>query len=698
MLSPWSRFPAVRLAIIFIAGIALHILLPYHWQIALSVWSIFGVATFYFALVKKFWLNRSVLFLPGLCTIFLVLATAYLLTFASTQIFYPSHFSKQTFKSKFLVASVEKPPIDKGKSFRAILSINGTIDSLGKQHITNGKLLTTFLKDSHSTKLKYGSVLLIPASYSEIEPPKNPEQFNYKEFMSFQNVYHQTFLNGKDWQLLQGNVGNKFFIKIYQLRDVLFAQISKYVSTKNELGVASALMLGYNDFITPEVTSAYAASGALHVLSVSGLHVGMVYIVLSRLFFFLNKTKRTRLLQTVLIVVLIWIYACLTGLSPSVLRSAAMFSMMAIGKQFSTRPNIFNIIGASALLLMIFNPFIMTEVGFKLSYLAVIGIVYLQPIIVKWFSFKNRIVHAVWEVTAVSIAAQVATFPLGLYYFHQFPNLFLVSNLIVIPAGWLLIHTGILLFMLSPIQSLQWLVGKAFYWLTLGLNKFIFAMEEIPYSILNGISISAIEMFLIYVAVLLCISLMVAVMAEKIKALAVVILLLVVWNGFEFIQQQNQQKIICYSVKGKQALALIEGNTAFIDFDSTLLNNKSAMLFNVQHHWWLLGVQNVKPISKYHNFYQTDFGYAFNTKGKQFLVINKKQKQTPKLKNYITSDVLLLSNSPTKYLKPILSFVEPKTLIADASNKNYLVKNWQKTAAQQKIDFKSVANAGYQEW
>lgn len=698
MVSLWSRYPAVRLAIVFIVGIAFHILFPFRWQVSVVIWCISFVSVFGMLLSKKIWLYRMANFLPGLCVIVLVAATAYLLTFASTENYYPIHFGKQNFNKSFLIAFVEKPPIDKGKSWRVILSVKGKTDSLNIVRPSKGKLLVTFLKDSQSNQLEYGSKLLIPASYNEIEPPKNPEQFNYKEFMSFQNVNYQTFLNEKDWHLLQGNWGNKFFIKIYKLRDALFAQISKYAITKNELGVASALMLGYNDFITSEVTSAYAASGALHVLSVSGLHVGMVYIVLSRILFFLNRTKRTRLFQTVLIVVLIWIYACLTGLSPSVLRSAAMFSMMAIGKQFSARPNIFNIIGASALILMIFNPFIMTEVGFKLSYLAVIGIVYLQPIIVKWFSFKNKILYAVWEVTAVSIAAQLATFPLGLYYFHQFPNLFLVSNLVVIPAGWLLIHTGILLFILSPIQSLQWFVGKAFYWLTLGVNKFIFMMEEIPYSILNGISISAIEMLLIYIAVLLCISLMVAVKAEKIKALAVIILTLVTWNGFERIQQQKQQKVICYSVKGKRAIAIIEGNTVFLDFDSSLLKNKSAMLFNVQHHWWHLGVQNIKKITEYKSFCATDFGYAFNVKGKQFLVLNEKKEHTQNIKYRLKTDVLLICNSPIKYLKPILNFVEPKTIVADASNKNYLVKYWQKTAEQHNIDFKNVVNAGYQEW
>ncbi|MFN8294229.1 MAG: ComEC/Rec2 family competence protein [Chitinophagales bacterium] len=697
MLNPWSKFPAIRLTLIFIIGIACHILFPAHWKIALACWLLAWLPIVVFIWFKKLWLRQAALYLPGTSAILLVGASAYLLTFAHTEILSPAHFSAKAQPQHFLLAIVDKPPVGKEKSWRVIVSVKQVVNASGYAQAAKGKLLVSFLKNEQSNQLQYGSILLLPASFQAIEASKNPEQFNYKEFMSFQNVYHQTFLSNSGWQLLKGNAGNAFFRYVYQFRQQLFNQISKHVSTKNELGVASALMLGYNDFITPEITQAYAASGALHVLSVSGLHVGMVYIVLSRMLFFLNKTKRSRLLQTVVIVVLIWMYACLTGLSPSVLRSAAMFSMMAVGKQCSRQPNMFNIIGASALLLMLINPFIMTEVGFKLSYLAVIGIVYLHPKIVSWFSFNNKWAQSIWEVTAVSIAAQATTFPLGLYYFHQFPNLFLVSNLLVIPAGWLLIHSGILLFVLSPFETLQYWVGKFFYWLTFALNKFIFLLEKIPYSIMEGISISAVELLLIYIAVLLCSSLIIVIKAKPLRWLLLIFLLLSLWNGYEYWAQQKQEKTICYSVKGKRAFAAIRGTTAFIDFDSTLLHNESAMLFNIKHHWWKLGINRVRHIAEHPNFYALKNGYVVECNRQRFVMLHAPVAGAMPASTFKT-DVLILSGNAKIYMNEILQQYTPKLIVADAGNKSFKVKKWKQAAAQHAIAFYDVAKDGAHEW
>lgn len=683
----WSKFPAIRLTLVFICGIALHILLPAHWQVALTFWFISLFIVVLFIWLRRIWLKKIALYFPGISVVILLTSSAYLLTYAYTDILFQKHFSKNISKESYLVAMVEKPPVVKEKTIRVILSVKEISNSVGELKTTKGKLLATFLKGEKSNTLEYGSVILLPSKFTEIEAPKNPEQFDYKEFMSFQNVYHQVFLKESDWQILDFNAGNIFFSGIYKLRAALFSQLEKYVHTKDELGVASALLLGYKDFITPEVTQAFAASGALHVLSVSGLHVGMVYVVLSRFLFFLKRNHRTRLFQTFLIVILIWIYACLTGLSPSVLRASAMFSMMALGRQFSKRPNMFNIIGASALLLMIFNPYIMTEVGFKLSYLAVIGIVYLHPIIVKWFSFKNKLLQSTWEITAVSIAAQATTFPLGLYYFHQFPNLFVVSNLVVIPAGWLLINSGILLFLLSPIELLQTMVGNVFYWVALLLNKFVFFLEEIPYSILDGISISVVEMILIYAALAILASLIVVVKARYFIALLGIIFILVALNVYESVLQQKQENVFFYSVKGKQAVAVVQGTTAYIDFDSTLLNNKSAMLFNIQHHWWKIGIKDYRPIAKYANFKTMENGYVVEAKNKRFVVLNSAFDKSKKRTSKLEVDAVLLSKNAKIYLNQVLENFTTKTVIADAGNSFYAIKKWKEKAQAQAVDF-----------
>lgn len=698
MLNPWSKFPAIRLTLAFIAGVALQVLFPHYLTASIIIGAALFLGLLIIQLSKRFWLTSLGLILPGALALLLVVSIAYVLTFLNAEIFSPYHFSHIANNRNFLVAMLDNPPIEKEKTYRAVVEVKEVVSASGFSFPVKGRLLISLLKNKDSENLSYGCLVMLPAKYTAIEPPKNPNQFNYKEFMGFQNVYHQTFLKQGEWKLLASDKGNFFWSFIYQLREQLFTQISKHVSTSAELGVASALLLGYKDFITPEVTQAYAASGALHVLCVSGLHVGMVFLVLSRVLFFLGKTKKLQVLQTILIVAFIWCYACLTGLSPSVLRAATMFSMMALGKHFSKQPNVLNTIGASALILMIFDPFMMTEVGFKLSYLAVIGIVYLQPLIVKWFSFKWWVMQKSWEITSVSIAAQAATFPLGLYYFHQFPSLFLVSNLIVIPAGWLLINLGIAMFLFAPFTPLQLCVGKLFYWITWGLNKFIFWLDDLPYSIIQGVSISWIELLAIYAIVFLGASLLIVLKPKPLLALLVIALFLVVWNGFEKLRQSQQQLVVCYAVKGNNAIAIIKGTTAYIDFDSLLLKNESSMLFNIRHHWWNLDIKELKPIQEFENLVAIDNGYVFEYKNKRFTVFNSNNQWSKQYQFKLNTDVLLLTKNAKVYLDNALNVVEPKTIAADASNKRYKVKKWQQVAEEMDVEFIDVAKRGAVVW
>jgi competence protein ComEC len=259
-------------------------------------------------------------------------------------------------------------------------------------------------------------------------------------------------LKSGDWELLQVKEDNIFFSTIYKMREYFLSILSTYVRDRNQFAVASAIMLGYNDYMNGDITRAYASSGALHVLSVSGLHVGIMFFMLNVLLKFMdNRGRKLEITKSVSIILFIWLYACLTGLSPSVLRSAMMFSLIQSGTLLKRHVNTFNIVFGSAVVLMLFNPFIVTEVGFRLSYLAVLGIIYLQPKIYSLWAFKNWFLDKAWMIVAVSLAAQIATFPLSLLYFHQFPNLFLISNLVVIPVSNLILFLGTGLFAVGTI-------------------------------------------------------------------------------------------------------------------------------------------------------------------------------------------------------------------------------------------------------
>jgi competence protein ComEC len=407
----------------------------------------------------------------------------------------------------------------------------------------------------------------------------------------------------------------------------------------------------------------------------------------------MNRTRKLRVAQTFIVIISIWLYACLTGLSPSVMRAATMFSMIAGGKAFKQQPDIYNIIGASALVLMIYDPYMMTEVGFKLSYLAVIGIVYLQPLISSWLIFKNKIANWFWSISAVSIAAQATTFPLGLLYFHQFPNLFLVSNLVVIPTGYLLIISGITMFATQVVYPLQWIAGNTFYWFSYWLNKFIFALDNIPYSILQGISITGLEAILIYILIYLFASLIKELRPKNLFWFLGIFLLLVSWNSYEYYTQQKQEYFTVYSIKGKHAIAVTRGNIIYRNLDAGLLTNTSSMLFHIRHHWWQMDVRKEYDLSQFVGYTKFDFGYGFIANGKRILVIDSFSKKGLS-SGRIKADVVVLTKSQKIHLADVKKVCDAPTIVADATNKNYLLNRWKQEAKTEKISVHDVIDAG----
>lgn len=254
--------------------------------------------------------------------------------------------------------------------------------------------------------------------------------------------------------------------------------------------IAKALLLGQKKSLDKEVSEAYATAGAMHVLAVSGLHVGIIYG-----FFFLfvkpyRLSVRKRVLYLSGLILLIWSYAMLTGMSPSVMRAATMFSLMAMAQMKSRSPSIFNAIALSALILLVFDPFLIYAVGFQLSYAALLGILIIQPLLVRLWLPKNRVLEYAWQISTVGIAAQLATFPISVYYFNVFPVYFIISNLVAIPGAFLIMSFGVPFMLLSKIpilgEGLAWMSEK----LIILVNTLIFWVQDLPFSRISGIYVS----------------------------------------------------------------------------------------------------------------------------------------------------------------------------------------------------------------
>ncbi len=443
---------------------------------------------------------------------------------------------------------------------------------------------------------RYGDYYLLKTPLYEVAPPANPHEFNYKRYLGFHQIHFRAFVP-KDGFIPLGNRGIPLFKRIYSLREYLITVLQRYLPDPESVSVAGALLIGQRELLDDATKNNYSVTGAMHVLAVSGLHVGIV-ILLLRIFLPDAKSNPfySRIFRPLVFLIAIWSYALLTGLSPSVTRAATMFSFLIGGTMLTRKLNIYHSIAASAFLLLLVNPFLITEIGFLLSYFAVTGIVYLQPRLYQLFYFQNAVLDKAWAITCVSIAAQIATFPIGLLFFYQFPVLFLLSNLIVIPAAIFIVATGIFLFIFSWLPSLASAIGFYLSWSITLLNKGIALISIIPGALISGIVVDIPQTSLLY---LFIISSILYFNYKRFIYLRWAILFLISFSAltsFYHIENKNYRGISIYNIPGHTAIAFIANQKAYVVADSSLIANLDAVRFYMQHHWWNLGIHHPKFI------------------------------------------------------------------------------------------------------
>jgi competence protein ComEC len=679
MYTIWQETLFFRLLLPFMAGIIAAIFI----DLSLLTWSTaFGVFLVIFYLHHR---NESfhlhyygMRWVTGLLLSLPLVALGGVLTEYHKELPRDSHFAHHEDKP-YAKVKLTFPPVEKENSLRAKVTVQQLIDSSGKTYPVTGKALLYLEKDALARSIFYGDVLLIKNRLEEIGPPKNPGEFDYEEYMSFQQIHHRTFLDSSDWVHYQSNRGNPFYSTIYEIRHYFLAVLERQIQNDEALAVASALLLGYRAKLGNDVVLAYSSSGAMHVLAVSGLHVGIIFLILRSALAPLYRKKNWEVIGVGITLLCIWLYAMLTGLAPSVLRASTMFSLIIIGTTIRRDTNIYNILAATAFLLLCFDPFLIMEVGFQLSFCAVAGIVFLQPKIYNLLIVRNWLGDKIWAITAVSFAAQLSTFPISLLYFHQFPTLFPISNLIVIPAAFAILHVGLGLFALHWLKyigdAVGWLLNTMITW----LNKAIFFLDNLPYSLIQGISISVPESWLIYILTFGTVFFMVHQRWLYLQGALVAALLLTGWNSYESWQQSRQQSLTVYKVDNRSAIELRDGSKAVFLADSSLLANESRMLFHIKHNWWDNSLQQVEKgtkapavpkasaITRQDNFYQLG-------NSRIGIIDHKLPKHSPKSR--LTLDYLILRGNPEIDIQNIDNWFEVDHLIIDSSTPAWRARKW----------------------
>lgn len=558
----WTAFPFVRLAICLMTGIILHqhfAVLWENWWISLII----GVVTFFLIHLT----TKSTSILSGAFLLIIVVFIGGCLTNLHDQSNRPSHYSHFP-KVLGFSGVIDSDFTERPKFYRYDFELYQATTDSGTFPVT-GKIYLYIRKDSVSNlKIEYGDELGVKGSYFEIATPKNPHEFNYQEYLKLQNVYAHAFVGEDQLSIFGNKPSNPFWSLAYEIRNESRYIIHNLIHSEREKAILTALLIGVKDYLDDEVQKSYSAAGAMHVLAVSGLHVGIIYSLLLFVFKRWKELKAGKIAFVCTSIFVIWIYALVTGFSPSVMRAVTMFTIIIISGAFRRKANIYNTLGLSAIVLMLYDPYMIYSVGFQLSFIAVLGIVIFQPRLERIFSFRWKIFNYLWSITCVSIAAQLATFPLTLYYFHQFPTYFLVSNLIVIPAAVVMLVGGVVMLILGfLLPSVATWFGIGLEYFTCIINDAIALIQYLPFPIFDWLYFDVWETIFVYVTILFV---TIGLMTYSFRRLAVGLISLVLlfgWGNVKAYQRSKERKIVFYELEGKIALDLIENGRAKLLLD-----------------------------------------------------------------------------------------------------------------------------------
>ncbi len=340
--------------------------------------------------------------------------------------------------------------------------------------------------DSLVHTLSYGDLIAVRAKPKRFTPPPNPFQFDMKRYMQLQGIEYSVSVGEGSW-LKVGSQPKTIFKMAYAIRNWVIGTFKKNGIRNDELAVVSALLIGYKSLLDDELRQVYSSVGAMHILAVSGLHVGLIFGLIAVLLSALPKSRGWRILRVLLALFLLWCYAVITGLSPSVIRATFMFSLFIVGQMAGLRTNTFNTLGAAAFLLLVVNPNNLFNLGFQLSFAAVLSILLFYHPIFSLLVIRNKILGYIWALVAVSVAAQFLTLPISLYNFGQFPALFLVTNLLAIPLATLILYLAVIALSLSWVKPVAFVLFKFLGWLISLLNKGLSIIQTIPFSSITNI-------------------------------------------------------------------------------------------------------------------------------------------------------------------------------------------------------------------
>lgn len=684
----WLDYPFYRFLGLFIVGI----LLEYHLDIDISNWYfILGVTllmTFIGYLIKPFTSLSNYLFTCSSLLFFLSLGGTILNLKA--QYVPETHYNYTSIKGNDALLSILlKEQLSSNAYNHRFYGMVNRVDSVA----TTGKILVLF-KRTDSVNFKAGDELLIYDDINDASNGRNPGDFNYKKYLESIDVYGQVYIDKPRIIKVTNNVKRLPWYVNY--KNQLLNDLQQSNLTINSRSLVEALILGQRQNVNPTITKNFRDAGVIHILALSGLHVGIILIILQFLLRWLRYFKYGQWIQTVMVIALLWCFALLTGMSPSILRAVTMFSFVAIGMNIKRKRSVFHSLTISAFFLLFYDPRLLFQVGFQLSYTAVLAIILLQPLLVKIVPrIKYWLPRSLWQIITVTLAAQIGVAPLSVLYFHQLPMAFLIGNLALLLILPLILGACIAFIACMELGIPNEWIGKLLNVVFESIIDFVGYISSFKNLIWTDIYVKPHQVILIYLIILsLILFITPHVMLSKKErfkisrannGLHTALLAGVALTAFlirgSFVEKD--QFLVLHQSRGS-VVALTNKK------DSKLLVHLPSM----ERSRRLNSIDRMKNVTvlRNKNLAVDSLPAQVNYLDINLFIIDE---STAYFKTDVKDPILLLSNSPKINLDKVITTLSPTLIISDGSNYRNDVTRWEHTCKTRGVNFINTFDYGY---
>lgn len=642
----WETAPFMRLLPPLVAGIVL-----YNGYIAEYItWVVAAAILSFIVFVVGSFIRRQLANTPAITFISLQLSllfTAWLSCYYYDARNDSNWIGRSVDNADGYVVRLSHSPAEKEKTWKLDVDVTHVVDN--EQVVAATGKAFIYVSKYEAPALNEGDVLIVPAKWQRITNRGNPFEFDYASYCARNNIYYQQFVSGGDIAIHK-YADEESLSWIRRIHHWCIRQLEWHVTDRATLGLLKAMLFNDRDMLDGELSDAYAQTGIVHIIAISGGHITIFFVLVAFLLGWIRH-KKYKWIKYIAAIPLIWLYVVVAGAPPSAVRAATMFSILGVGFALQKTPNGISQLLAAAFLLLITNPMWLYDIGFQLSFVAVLSIMLFYRPVYKWWSPVNKIGRAIWSAIAVSIAAEILVAPLVIYYFHLFPLQFIVANVLAYIFMGVILVLGMVLIMVSSVYPAAHFIAEVTTVLSGWFNKLVYGLQHLNFDALHRLTLTQLQLVLVYIVIA---SIAIFTLKKNKTALfasGIALVLFITSSCYVCMQMLKQEKLIVYNISKDNRVELITGTKATILAGKDSVN-EATLKFVLEPAHINLHLDDVRKAEKDYNLVQVA--------GRSVFILSKQIRDT-----VIDVDVVILNGKQTDVAE-IKKVFEPELLVIPA--------------------------------